>query len=172
MPERNGPSRARSVAPPQQRELSARELADLAAKTAELKLEAAKRTKEAYAKEREREKAEKEKSDREKAETEKADAETAQANGASSSGIRRGHDFTNLLEGISEDKMFKQVVFLCLARLYAVFCPTEVADIQTRITEQTGQWKDLLEKESNRFLSQVDAEYLVSHLLNEAWYPQ
>ena len=64
------------------------------------------------------------------------------------------------------------MVFLCLARLYAVFCPSEISDIQTRITEQTGQWKELIEKETNRFLSQLDAHFLVSHLLNEARYPQ
>ena len=68
MPERNGPSRAKSVVPPLRRELSSREMGDLAARTAELKLEAAKRTKEVYAKVREKEKTEKKKSDKEKAE--------------------------------------------------------------------------------------------------------
>ena len=67
---------------------------------------------------------------------------------------------------------FKQLVFLCLARLYSVFCPSEISDIQARITEQTGQRKELIEKETNRFLSQVDAHFLVSHLLSEARYPQ
>ena len=154
-PERPESSRAKSVAPPIRRELSGREVAELAAKTAELKLQASQKAKEAYAKERE-----------------KTDAQEAQANGSSSSGVRRGHDLTSLLEGVKEDQAFKQVVFLCLARLYAVFCPSEISDIQTRITEQTGQWKELLEKVTNRFLSQFDARFLVSHLLNEARYPQ
>ena len=130
-------SRSKSVAPPIRRELSAREKSELAARTAELKAQAAQKAKDSYEKERKA-----------------TSKEAPQSNGAASaSDPSKGHDLTEILIGIPEDQAFKQVVFLCLARLYAVFCPSEIADIQTRITEQSGQWRELLEKETNRFLS-------------------
>jgi hypothetical protein len=55
--------------------------------------------------------------------------------------------------------------------MYAVFAPTEIAKIQQKLSDQEGHWRELLEKETNRFLS-FDAEALVSHLLEEARYPK
>ena len=98
-------SRSQSVAPPTRRELSAKEKAELMAKTAELKAQAAKDAKSSYKKEREANPPEGQGSH--------------QSNGLSSDPVR-GHDLSSILTGVTEDAAFKQVVFLCLARLYAV----------------------------------------------------
>ena len=66
---------------------------------------------------------------------------------------------------------FRQVVFLCLARLYAVFAPREVGGIQQKIIDNDGEWHKLLEKETYRFLTFEHAVFLVEYLLEECRYP-
>ena len=69
-------------------------------------------------------------------------------------------DLSKILYGIPESTQVRYVIVGILRRLYSIFAPHEVGEVQKKISDNDGRWHELVEKETYRFLSFQHAVFL------------